>query len=339
MRQIPRRGRLGSGGGKVGGDCGDPCCDLVPLRLVDLEHPFLHLQVVPHPPFAGVGRLADEDGGRAGGDRHDRRVLLHAHHSRRPGVNAARLGRQPVPVEITHARLHVLRQLVEQQRLEQRHGVGHLRRQQHAHLRRPHPRRDRIAQLRVIDLGELLVDLDPLRVGLARFGMNLPVRRPAQPRNGAEKLARLHVVLLEQRVGGCFVAKVDREGGVGAERDLRTSNAGRFQRALGIGVAQIDELRTGQQIAIAGDLTVVHGDSADAVRLARLLRQQQFLHADDARAGAVQEEIAVGQRGLLLGGGLGDLELGESRFQQRLDAAIHTARPERHLGVGAVLLQ
>ena len=61
-----------AGPGEIASDLHKSCSDLGTGALIDLKDPIVHLEVIPHLTFASISWLAQEHGGDAAGDAHDR---------------------------------------------------------------------------------------------------------------------------------------------------------------------------------------------------------------------------------------------------------------------------
>ena len=94
-----------------------------------------------------------------------------------------------------------------------------------------------------------------------------------------------------------------------------------------------------QQVAMLLQLCVGEGHTREAVRLARLTGARGLGGADQPRAGAVEEEVAGGQRRRLLRRRTGDRQGREPRREQPLDLGAQPLRPERDPVLGPVPLE
>ena len=171
----------------------------------------------------------------------------------------------------------------------------------------------------MVPLGERLVDGASFRVRPVRLREHLPVRRPPQARDGAQELAGLELVRLDQRVGSGVVPQVEREGGIRAERGLGSRDRRLLEGPERGRIAAEDERGAGEQFAMVLQLPVREGDAGEPVPLAGLPRPLGLGGADQPRAGSVKEEVARGQRLVLLVARAGDGQRREAGGQQPLD--------------------
>ncbi len=177
-----------------------------------------------------------------------------------------------------------------------------------------------------------------------------PVRREAQARDAAEELAVLQPVRFEKSRRLRVVAQVRGKRTVRAILHQRAGATALLRQLQRLRVAEVGELRAAQHRDGRRNGLLRRGrsgrgalqrqrDAIDSVGLAGFLGPaRHVVLRHERRPGAVQQEVALGERGLERLRPLHQPQPREAREEHFLDAVVNLARPQPHLDAGQVLL-